>query len=285
MEINILFQKMKKSIFLIFLLFSSIVFAQNYRAIYELKFKPSKEKDSIITEQFALDIFPKLEKVSFYNYSYFKNDSVMSVFHETSERQGGVNIDLNSLPKAKFPVVFIKENNKTFSLKTIDGDSYKFEDSKKPIWKVLKETKKIKNWNCQKAETEFLGRKWTAWFTSELAFPEGPYKFSNLPGLIAEIYDSKNDYHFILEAFFQNSGEYFMPTIFRKPISVNKKQYEKAWSNYVKDPAFKLRQSTIVDESGNVFNINGGFSKKFIDKETQERLKKIKDFDNPIDLN
>ena len=68
----------------------------------------------------------------------------MNALSEKSEREGGVNIDLNSLPKAKYPLVYIKENGKKYSFKTIDGDSYKFSDEIKMTWKVLKESKKIK---------------------------------------------------------------------------------------------------------------------------------------------
>ena len=56
---------MKKIYVLLFISISFVLSAQNYRAIYELKFKPNKDKDSVITDYYALDLFPKLEKTSF----------------------------------------------------------------------------------------------------------------------------------------------------------------------------------------------------------------------------
>lgn len=49
---------MKKKIIFSFLVLSFFSFAQNYIAIYELSFKPNKEKDSLAKDSYALDIFP-----------------------------------------------------------------------------------------------------------------------------------------------------------------------------------------------------------------------------------
>jgi GLPGLI family protein len=63
-------------------------------------------------------------------------------------------------------------------------------------WKLENESKEIMNLKCRKATTELFGRKWIAWYSEEYSFQFGPYKFYGLPGLIVEIYDSKDDYHF-----------------------------------------------------------------------------------------
>ena len=275
---------MKKIIILFFIFLSILSFSQNYRAIYELTFKPNKAKDSLVNDIYALDIFPEIKKTNFYNFNYYKNDSIMTAILKNADLKGGVNINSNMLPKAKYPLFYTLENEKGYSLKTLDGDSYIFPDLQKASWKILDETKKIKNWNCQKAETDFLGRHWIAWFSSALPFSEGPYKFKNLPGLITEIQDSGNNYHFTLEAFYKISEKEFIPDIFKKAIPVTKSQYEKAFSNYKIDPAGKLRQGIMVDESGNVFHMTNGLSKDFIDQVTKERLKKMKDFNNPLEL-
>lgn len=75
---------------------------------------------------------------------------------------------------------------------------------------VSDSTMTILGLECQQAITEFAGRKYSAWFTSEIPLPYGPYKFGGLPGLILRIQDAENQ--FVWEATaFRNS---------RSPINV-----------------------------------------------------------------
>ena len=60
------------------------------------------------------------------------------------------------------------------------------------------ESTSILGYECNKATADFAGRTYTAWFTSELPLPFGPYKFGGLPGLILKIEDSEKQ--FIWEA-------------------------------------------------------------------------------------
>jgi len=54
------------------------------------------------------------------------------------------------------------------------------------------ETKKIGDFLCRKAVTNFRGSKMTAWYTEELSVPFGPWKFKDLPGLILELYNTND---------------------------------------------------------------------------------------------
>lgn len=65
-------------------------------------------------------------------------------------------------------------------------------------WKLTGETSTISGYEVQKAVTEFAGRKWVAWFASEIPINDGPYKFNGLPGLILKISDTKQHYVFDL---------------------------------------------------------------------------------------
>lgn len=58
-------------------------------------------------------------------------------------------------------------------------------------WKIHKASKNIIGYRCQKATTSYRGRIYTAYFSTEIPFKTGPWKFSNLPGLIMEV--SSND--------------------------------------------------------------------------------------------
>ena len=45
---------------------------------------------------------------------------------------------------------------------------------------------------------QFRGRTYKAWYTMEIEIEEGPWKFHGLPGLIVEIADIWDHYHFTL---------------------------------------------------------------------------------------
>jgi len=61
-------------------------------------------------------------------------------------------------------------------------------------WKISNEKLTILSYNCQKATTLFRGRVFIAWYTDEIPLPNGPWKFSGLPGLILKLADSDNNF-------------------------------------------------------------------------------------------
>jgi GLPGLI family protein len=66
---------------------------------------------------------------------------------------------------------------------------YGTEKATKIDWKFDKETKKMGKFTCKKAVGNFRGRTYTAWYTTEIPVPYGPWKIFGLPGLILEVYD------------------------------------------------------------------------------------------------
>lgn len=61
-------------------------------------------------------------------------------------------------------------------------------------WNLTGEKKEIHFYACQRAIGTFRGRTYEAWFTPEIPFKEGPYKFGELPGLILEINDMEKNF-------------------------------------------------------------------------------------------
>lgn len=57
-------------------------------------------------------------------------------------------------------------------------DNYKFE------WEIVNEYINVLGSVCQKAVCEFRGRTIEAYFTPEIQYNDGPYKFDGLPGLV-----------------------------------------------------------------------------------------------------
>ena len=63
-------------------------------------------------------------------------------------------------------------------------------------WELKDSLKTIGNYTCKLANGYFRGRNYQAWFTSEIPFSNGPWKFQGLPGLILEVTDSKKEVGF-----------------------------------------------------------------------------------------
>jgi len=82
-------------------------------------------------------------------------------------------------------VFYSKADNIIFSILHFDKDIYYIKDSAIKInWEISSETKKIGNFTCTKATANFRGRDYTAWFTTDIPLPYGPWKLMGLPGLI-----------------------------------------------------------------------------------------------------
>ncbi|MBD5220262.1 MAG: GLPGLI family protein [Bacteroidales bacterium] len=61
-------------------------------------------------------------------------------------------------------------------------------------WTLTDSTATILGYKCNMAQTDYHGRRWHAWFTPEIPFSDGPWKFCGLPGLILLVTDSDNKY-------------------------------------------------------------------------------------------
>ncbi len=84
--------------------------------------------------------------------------------------------------------VFFRDNyyNKTLLVK---------DDNIKLNWKLLDEVKELGGFLCQKAEVTFRGRSYVAWYTKEIPYAFGPWKFNGLPGLILQIKEKENVFY------------------------------------------------------------------------------------------
>jgi len=76
---------------------------------------------------------------------------------------------------------------------------YVYEEEANLRWNILDDTLTVSGYLCNKAITNYGGRRWTAWFTEEVASTAGPWKFHGLPGLIVKCFD--DDVIFTFELF------------------------------------------------------------------------------------
>ncbi|MFW6369969.1 MAG: GLPGLI family protein [Bacteroidota bacterium] len=106
----------------------------------------------------------------------------------------------------------------------IDANFYKYtDDLHAQTWQTMDSTKTILDYPCQMAVSDFRGRRWIAWFANDIPVSDGPWKFSGLPGLIMEVYDSEKHFHFTLVGIEQVENE---PIVF-SPVILSYQSYGK----------------------------------------------------------
>lgn len=166
-----------------------------YVAIYNFKFKPDSLSDRYIEDKMGLYISKDISIIQSLNVKI--RDSALSYLNKTNIRS----LDFSSLPKVKFNFNIIKKHDNTIFYEKMEKVFVGYNDPPNFNWKILNEFKVINDYKCQKAMLNFRGRDYIAWFSNDIPISDGPYKFRNLPGLIFEIQDTKNNFFFNLISF------------------------------------------------------------------------------------
>jgi GLPGLI family protein len=111
-----------------------------------------------------------------------------------------------------------------------------YEENKQAFdWEITTETDSINGFLSQKAMCNYGGRRWEAWFTPDIQYSDGPYKFCGLPGLILKIADTQGHYSFnVLELELPKHGTMVE---FRDLdyIKTTRKEFNKMMDDYNKD--------------------------------------------------
>lgn len=282
---------MKKIGIIALALFIQHVSGQTNRFVYQVTMKPDAEnKADIKTENAYLDI--SQDKSVFYSENRIKRDSIMQKAFQGGGGRGSINRDqMEGLrSNINYSVEKDKTNQKTYFKDRIGRDIYSYEEDRPLHWKISSETTKIGEYKVQKAETDFAGRKWTAWFTTDLPYQDGPYKFSGLPGLIVKVEDDKGDYSFDL---MKNYKIAELPALnqFGNTLKVKRNDFVKQQQKFKTDPMSFMTQgsggmaATMRIGGGGRGPGGGNQDPAEMRKRMEERVKEeAKKNSNPIEL-
>ena len=117
--------------------------------------------------------------------SYFmKNEALMHIATTTVGYPEGKTTTLESIPPLQYEVT---------------------EDTEKPSWNIMEGSDSVCGYLCQKANSEFRGKKWNVMYTEEIPTTAGPWKLQGLPGLMTYATDSEGIHTFRLIALYQES--------------------------------------------------------------------------------
>lgn len=198
-----------------------------------------------------------------YSYYTFQSDSLSSAKDGSEIRRQLLKKAIadakGGIPQGGFPYkrmrTYVYKNYPQGKMTVTDGISnqdYIYEDElNAQNWQILDSIKTILDYPCQKAECNFRGIHWTAWFASDISVSDGPWKFGGLPGLIMEVYDKGKQYHFFINGLEKVDRE---PIIFSESNTGNKKfertsrkDFLKAQKRYLLDINGYIELETGID--------------------------------------
>ncbi|MCD9853238.1 GLPGLI family protein [Epilithonimonas sp. JDS] len=278
---------MKQLLQFLFLLSFTLFLSQNQRFYYDYQFQTdSTDSQTKKSELMVLDIDKKGSK--YYSEYVFQNDSLMNAhFAKNTATHSDDPFPMSGKEGViTYKILKSYPDFRINHIMTLDMTLYNASQQVKMNWKILPEKDKIGDWSIQKAETDFAGRHWIAWFSSEIPVQDGPYKFHGLPGLIVKLEDKSGYYKFELKGIKNNILERnILVSEWEKPILIDYKKYQTIYKNYRKDPTANFRRKSqegevyMTDDAGNKINMS-----EMIKSQERQALEQIKKNNNVLEL-
>ncbi|MEN8816669.1 MAG: GLPGLI family protein [Nonlabens sp.] len=230
-----------------------------YAFLYKFDFKHHTNRpDLILTDYIIVNKKGDTTFTQFYN--QMKRDSLSSL-----RRLSGQELFDYRVNEYPYSIKTVK-NNSVFTAEV--GDQYfQYEEQLQFKWNITDSIRKINSYTCQLATTTYAGRKWKAWFTKDLPFDLGPYKFKGLPGTIVEMNDYNNIFKYSLTAFKEKKEvrlEHF-PSVTQQPIeTTTRKDFNKHQQAYLA-LGFDERMAYLSRGSGGIVKLQSASDDNEVD--------------------
>lgn len=231
---------------------AKVIEASTQNIYYDLKFVRDTRNSQ--SKRQAICILQIGEKFSrFADHNFVKLDSLDEKYsHQqevTSKEFGMYNSFFGNWDNVLVKNVVDKKN----IIQDYAKNKYQYEESQPNFeWKLEKDTKEILNYICYKATMEYRGRKYTAWYTKDIPINNGPYIFEGLPGLIMEIEDTKDHYHFTAIAIDKKPKNIYLRNE-KHILNVSREQFRKTQKDLHDNPGFFYGGNS-YDANGNPIN-------------------------------
>ena len=264
------------------------------RFFYELTYAPNK--DSLEKKNKEMTILDITKDKSIYrDYLAVSQDSILKLEVEAMQKAGTFKDLSKSVKQPKFSHIITK-TYPSMDVSYADyilQDKVSYKDDKPFDWKISGDKAKIGEYNTQKATTSFGGRNWIAWFTTDVPFQDGPYKFKGLPGLIVKVEDDAKNYSWELKGnkkIVDYNAESYSEKLMkqfgqgRNNLEVNREKFEQMYAAYKKDPFGSIRSqlSQIPADA----KMPDGTSMSQMMRDAEDRIKKhLSENSNSIEVN
>jgi GLPGLI family protein len=241
---------MKKLLLSLFLIGHFICFSQKQSANLQVEYKVFCNTDIPLTYLANLWV---ANNVGIYQ----ERLSTTERWEERPTNVEGVDIRKPKDIMEPYMKIDLKKKETLFFASILRND-FLVKDSYELKWNIIGEKKDIAGYKCIKATTNFRGREWIAWFTSEIPLSFGPWKLNGLPGLILEAYDSTERYTFKLVKIEKKASEIFNKDF--KTLVATKNKEAMTYKDYLSE------QEEAIE------NMNKEFAQKMNIKMTSEKM-------------
>lgn len=210
------------------------------KCAYRLRWAKDRAQDRWVEQTFILQCGPSMSK--FYDQKVRAIDDML---------QDSAPSDLQSNPSAYSggDRLTIFQNMPAGELTLTDSFSAAFYRCVEPMpafeWRISADTCTILGYACRRAECDFRGRTYTAWFADEIPVSCGPWKFHGLPGLIMAVEDTEGDYSFRIEGIEQCDEAIDIDT--RQYIDSPREKYLRLKYQYLLDPIGFFSRNSGID--------------------------------------
>lgn len=268
---------------IIILLFciTSLLRSQNFVVEYEYEKRIKKDSSETVKQNTFLNV--EDTKSLFFSEAPYLEDSIIA-----ADNRLGKKTNFKGLPYDAVNCFISKDLPKkeiTYYSDEFDENEFTYKEQADFEWKIVKEKKIIMGYSVQMAKTQYAGRNYTAFFTSQIPVQDGPYKFSGLPGLILELFDDKMDHHFTAIAITKEKKMSLDRISKRKYVETTRSKFLKMRENYIQAPLqrmFEMMNSTQIyekkDANGNTVDLKKLFN------DTQKKMIEEYKTENKIEL-
>lgn len=115
-------------------------------------------------------------------------------------------------------------------------------------WQLADSSTTIGDFKANCAYTVYGGRRWVAWYTTDIPISDGPYKFRGLPGLIIRLYDDQKHYVFEMEKLERYEEGVPIELIDRDWVETNRTDFLKAQENLKRDIVNRAQEAGVAVE-------------------------------------
>ncbi|GHT44005.1 hypothetical protein FACS189438_2230 [Bacteroidia bacterium] len=217
-----------------------VLFSAEYKMTFVID---TAKRDRPLEETMMLVVGSKVSL--FHSYSKFIADSIIAAnvaagasMETIAEKVRGFANQIDYKIYKNYPA------GKVTTLDQVAGSRFRCEETnERPDWELLPDTMTILSYPCQKAVCLFKGRTYEAWYTSEIAKSDGPWKLHGLPGLILKASDSWNEYSFECIALAQPQGKETIQYGASGYEPLSRSALDKQYERYAADPIGYVQSS------------------------------------------